>query len=292
MRRDIIDNIFFSASMESRTGGRTENQDSCTGLGLKRDDNCDLLLLSVCDGMGGAAGGSIASRMTVEKIVEVVTENIGTIESNDDDAILRVLEKAIKKANSVVWQRSSEDPVVRGMGSTTVTLLLTSRAAYVAHVGDSRLYQLRDGKKIFRTWDHSRVFELVEMGHFTEEEARTASSSNIITRAVGVRESVKVDTQRLEYNQGDRFVLCCDGIWGTMPEPELIKMFTFEKNATRTSATVAQHVDDLGQDSGLEYDNLSLIVVDVKKDSKYRMTAMEKIFKRFNLLTKKIKKNK
>lgn len=290
MRREIIDNDFFSASLESRTGGRTENQDSCNGRGLSEQG--DKLLLSVCDGMGGAAGGSFASRMAIETIFDVVAQNMTVVNTDNDEAILRVLEKAVRKANAAVWQRSCDEPLLRGMGTTTVTLLLTPRAAYVAHVGDSRLYQLRDGNKVFRTWDHSRVFELVEMGHYTEEEARTATASNIITRAVGVKSSVEVDTRRLEYNQGDRFVLCSDGIWGTMPEDQLIKLLSSERNNRRASAKVAQDVDDMGIQSKEEYDNLTVVMADVKQDSKYRMTFVDMFRSKFSRLTKNIKKSK
>ena len=179
--------------MISRTGGRKENQDHCMGHPRRGSDQSNILLLSVCDGMGGLAGGKTASRIAVETIDQVVTSKIATIAQNSDDGVLDILREAIEKANAAIFKRSLDDEVVRGMGTTTATMLITPRAAYIAHVGDSRCYILRKSKKVFRTFDHSRVFELVKMGVITEEEARTSGNANIISKALGIKKVVDVE---------------------------------------------------------------------------------------------------
>jgi len=290
MREIIVNNNSYAASMISRTGGRKENQDHCMGHSLRGSDQSNILLLSVCDGMGGLAGGKTASRIAVETIDQVVTSKIATIAQNSDDGVLDILREAIEKANAAIFKRSLDDEVVRGMGTTTATMLITPRAAYIAHVGDSRCYILRKSKKVFRTFDHSRVFELVKMGVITEEEARTSGNANIISKALGIKKVVDVELQMAEYRKGDRIIICCDGIWNTMPEDQLIRLFCkCEHNEDATDA-IANEVDRLGKESGLDYDNLSVIVADMKVNSNYKTPFSQKfseLIKNINIFHKK-----
>lgn len=271
MRNEIKMDDFFEASRESRQGGRPENQDHCAESLIA----CDNALFSVCDGMGGAVGGKTASLIAADTIVEVVKQGLENETDIAEKRYVEVLEKAIQEANERVYTRSRSDIHLYGMGTTTVTLLLTPMAAFVAHVGDSRCYKLHKGKKVFRTFDHSRVFELVKLGYMTEEQARTANGSNIISRALGVAKKVEVEIEKMDYRKGDRFILCCDGIWNTMPEQELVPLFNQEPDNAKASALVAQTIDELGTQSGVEYDNLSIIVVDVKKDSLWRSNVLK-----------------
>ena len=157
------------------------------------------------------------------------------------------------------------------MGSTATVLLLTERSAFVAHVGDSRVYQLRGGRKVFRTFDHSMVFDLVRQGVITEEQARLSAQSNIITRALGIQPDVQVDVAELPYEKGDRFVLCSDGIHGIMPEKELIHRLSNRKSVLGAVVDdIATYVDNLGHMSGGGHDNLTLAVVETKNNSKLK----------------------
>ena len=246
----------FTAFAESRTGGRDENQDSYgyaqTAWGF---------LVTVCDGMGGGPGGKTASTIAVNEIVA------GVEGASKDEEVSNILIKAIRRANMAIIEAGNENPSLKGMGSTATVLLLSERAAQIAFVGDSRIYQLRGKRKVFRTFDHSMVFDLVKQNVITEEQARLSAQSNIITRALGIKPDVEVDIHELPYEKGDRFVLCSDGIHGTMPEKQLLKMFAQKKPLGIVTDNVATYVDNLGRLSGQGYDNLTLAMVETKTNS-------------------------
>lgn len=272
----------YVAFADSQIGGRPENQDFCQGVLLDGGE----MILTVCDGMGGAAGGSTASRIAAQTIVDrlkefvIDKERAGTMEDK--------IRQAIDDANMAVYQCAQNDSSLLGMGTTTVTLLLTNEAAYVAHVGDSRIYQLRRNAKVFRTFDHSYVMEnFVKSGLKSEEWARTAPNANIITRALGLKKSMAVDIQRLSYRKGDRFVLCCDGVWNALEEPKLIKLLTSEVETQESLQNLMRNIDKIGAKSGKEYDNFTAIMVDVKCNSQYQLPwftrfkkQLSKFFKR------------
>ena len=246
----------FTAFAESRTGGRDENQDSYgyaqTAWGF---------LITVCDGMGGGPGGKTASTIAVNEIIA------GVEGASKDEEVSNILIKAIRRANMAIIEAGNENPSLKGMGSTATVLLLSERAAQIAFVGDSRIYQLRGKRKVFRTFDHSMVFDLVKQNVITEEQARLSAQSNIITRALGIKPDVEVDIHELPYEKGDRFVLCSDGIHGTMPEKQLLKMFAQKKPLGIVTDDVATYVDNLGRLSGQGYDNLTLAMVETKTNS-------------------------
>ena len=254
------DKGILNAFAESRIGGRPENQDSYgwqdTSLGY---------LVTVCDGMGGGPGGKTASSIAVKEIIT------GISEASKDEAIPNIIIKAIRRANMAIIEAGSETPALKGMGSTATVLLLSENSAFIAHVGDSRVYQLRNGKKVFRTFDHSMVFEMVQQGVITEEQARLSAQSNIITRALGIKPDVQVDVREVSYEKGDRFLLCTDGIHGSMPEDELIKMVSNKKNKLGAiTDDIATRVDNIGRSSGGGHDNLTLAIIETQINSKLK----------------------
>lgn len=260
---------YACAFAESRIGGRQENQDSFgwndTKLGY---------LVTVCDGMGGGPGGKTASTIAVKTIVDSITD------ADEGDDPKTVVEEAVKKANSAIIDAGNNTPKLKGMGSTATVLLIGSRSAIVAHVGDSRVYQIRRGSKVFRTFDHSMVFEMVRQKVITEEQARLSAQSNIITRALGAAQTVDVDIAELPYEKGDRFMLCSDGIHGTMPEKELLKLASTKGKSLGTlTDDIATYVDNLGHNAGGGHDNLTLALVEMKKNSKLKpkMTKASRI---------------
>ncbi len=260
------DTDIFVGFAESRIGGRAENQDSYgykeTPLGF---------LLTVCDGMGGGPGGKTASSIAVEEIIT------GIDEANDDEEISNIIIKAIRRANMAVIEAANENPSLAGMGSTATVLLLSEQSAFIAHVGDSRIYHIRGGRKIFRTYDHSMVFELVKQKVITEEQARLSAQSNIITRALGMKPDLEVDIVERPYVKGDRFVLCSDGIHGSMPEKELLKMLGNRKISLGALVDdISTCVDNLGRTNGGHHDNMTLAIVETKNNSKLK----EKMSKR------------
>ena len=228
-------------------------------------------LLTVCDGMGGGPGGKTASSIAVEEIIT------GIDEANDDEEISNIIIKAIRRANMAVIEAANENPSLAGMGSTATVLLLSEQSAFIAHVGDSRIYQIRGGRKIFRTYDHSMVFELVKQKVITEEQARLSAQSNIITRALGMKPDLEVDIVERPYVKGDRFVLCSDGIHGSMPEKELLKMLGNRKISLGALVDdISTCVDNLGRTNGGHHDNMTLAIVETKNNSKLK----EKMSKR------------
>lgn len=256
------DKGFLLAFAESRIGGRQENQDSFkwqqTELGY---------LVTVCDGMGGGPGGKTASTIAVEEIIA------GIDEGNKDETLPNIIIKAIRRANMTILKAGQDNPELQGMGSTVTVLLINENSAFVAHVGDSRVYQIRGRKKIFRTFDHSMVFEMVKQGVISEEQARLSTQSNIITRALGIKPDIEVDIEELSYEKGDRFVLCTDGIHGTMPEVELVKMLSKRKiSLGALTDDIATYVDNIGHTTGGHHDNLTLAIVETKIKSKLRPT--------------------
>lgn len=205
---------------------------SATDLGRKRSGNEDShalwvpedaetrmargLLCVVCDGMGGASAGEVASQMSVATVVEIVRSSRA---SGPDEA----LRDAIEQANTRVHAQASANPDQRGMGTTCTAMIVRGSEVWVGHVGDSRAYLVRGGKARPLTRDHSLVAELVEKGHLSAEEAKTDHRRNVVTRSVGALEYVEVDAE-LAFDglqMGDVLVLCSDGLHGLVTDAEI-----------------------------------------------------------------------
>jgi serine/threonine protein phosphatase PrpC len=243
--------------IQSKTGGRLENQDFYSSIQTQYGE-----LIVVCDGMGGHNGGKHAAETAVKIILEEVSKS-------EDTNPVNALHAAISKANTAIWDESQEDRSLKGMGTTVVALLLTSDKAICAHVGDSRIYQLRKGKILYRTFDHSHVFEMVKAGLITEEQARLSEKSNIITRALGIQSTVEIEiTDNLSYQKGDRFLLCTDGIWGAVPEIELVEMVSHKSDIKTVVIQLVDKIDAIGFASGGRHDNLTAALIDIKNESK------------------------
>lgn len=242
-----------NAYVESRIGGRNENQDS-----YGYADTPFGFLVVVCDGMGGLNGGKTASTIAVSTIVDYISK------CEESGSIPVLLSKAITEANREIIATASSDMSLKGMGTTATVLLINENAAYAAHVGDSRIYQVRNGKKIFRTFDHSMVFELVKKKVITEEQARLSAQSNIITRALGIKDEVIVDTATLHYRKGDRFVLCSDGFHSVMTEKDFLREIGAKGKLNMILDNLAEKIDNIGKENGSGHDNLTAAVVEVK----------------------------
>ena len=158
-------------------------------------------------------------------------------------------------------------------------LLLTPYSALTAYVGDSRIYQLRKGKKIFRTFDHSMVFEMVKKNVISEEQARLSAQSNVILKALGVNPDIEVEIAERPYQKGDRFILCTDGFWGAMPEDEFVRHLTENNPINKILDSTANIVESIGRNSGNEYDNLTAAILEMNNDSilKEKMNKTAKI---------------
>ena len=242
---------------DTRQGGRSENQDSCGFI-----DTPYGMLAIVCDGMGGGPAGKQASVLAVQVIAEYIHK------APKGENISELLRNAVEQANRAIITRGEEKPDLRGMGSTVVAVLFNEEAAFVANVGDSRVYQFRHGSKVFRTEDHSVVADMVRSKALTEEQARLSEQSNIITRVLGRNTPNLVDVTVLPYEKKDRFLLCTDGIWGAMAEKVLVARVSKTPSLAGAVDSIVIHVDENGKKAGNKHDNLTLALFDTKKDSK------------------------
>jgi len=243
--------------IKSDIGGRIENQDSFGSTQTKFGE-----LIIICDGMGGHNGGRHAANRAVQIIIEEVTKSI-------DINPAKTLQKAILKANEAILQESSTNVSLKGMGSTVVALLVTPERAICCHVGDSRIYQLRKGKILHRTSDHSLVFDLVRQGKMTEEQARLSDKSNVITRSLGISPTVNVEiADNLSYQTDDRFLLCTDGIWSMIPENQLIEMISEEVDVESVVAKLVEKINTIGIACGGNHDNLTVALIEMETSSK------------------------
>lgn len=275
--RNVINDTFEIKNPEfpnfavTHIGGREENQDNCTIVNTEHG-----LLAIVCDGMGGMNGGATASRVATEEIVNRVRKPIS---QNDIPVTNRMLLlDAICSANARLRSMAAEDLSLRGMGTTVAAVLINETSACVAYVGDSRVYQVRDKRKVFRTFDHSMVFEMVKRKVIKEEQARLSAQSNIILRALGLKDDVEIDSYELPYDKGDVFFLCSDGIWGALPEKELIKHISVKKHPEVVTKAIANLVNGIGIRNGSRHDNLTAVMFTTTKNSKLR-NKMERTLK-------------
>ena len=240
----------------SKIGGRPENQDDMAYL-----DTPIGFLIVVCDGMGGGPGGKTASYIVKQEIAEVLL-NCSPQTPRD-----HALKKAAARAHQALEEKMRENPALCGMGATFVAALINSQSAVIAHTGDSRLYRLHGKNCLFRTQDHSLVAELVKKKVMTEEDARQSPQANVITRGLGSTNNHVPEIDEIPFKKGDRFVLCTDGIWGTMQHPELIKLFTQPKDIQQLLTELSAQVDRIGFSKGGGHDNHTIAMFELEKDS-------------------------
>lgn len=248
----------FIAYADSRQGGRAENQDTCAW-----GDTPYGFLVTVCDGMGGGPSGKLASMIAADSILQYLKN------CEDSEADRKsLLAAAIMFANEAVFKESLSSPSKKGMGTTVTALLINDESAVIAHVGDSRVYQFRRGRKHFRTDDHSLVFEQVKSGELkNEEEARLSPESNIILRALGISKDPQPEVVERAYEKGDRIMLCSDGIWGMFPEKKLISIAAGTPSLQGAVESLVVQVDEEGNVNGGGHDNLTVAMIETTKNS-------------------------
>ncbi len=176
------------------------------------------IVLGVCDGMGGAAAGEVASKMAVDIIYEQLQHG-GAAKERDE--IARRLVHAIEYAGAQIFQEARSDRSRRGMGTTSTIAVFLDNRIFVGQVGDSRAYLLRDGKLVQLSRDQSLVNQLIEAGQLTEEEAETFEHNNIILQALGTAETVQVDLTYVDLCKGDVLMMCSDGLSGMIRSDEI-----------------------------------------------------------------------
>ncbi len=229
------------------------------GLSEKRPVNEDSYLSDaarhlfiVADGVGGAQAGEVASSTAVEVLSEAFRYKL-----DDNDDIEDLMELAIQRANTSIYQMAHEHPDFSSMATTVVALHLTATQATIGHVGDSRLYRLSPDGRLYReTSDHSLVEEEVRAGRMTAEQAANHPSRNVISRALGAEANVEVDMRTITYDPGTAFLLCSDGITRHLSDTEICDLLRGD-NATQT---ICDEMKRLCYERGAE-DNLTAVIV-------------------------------
>lgn len=237
-----------------------------TDVGRVRQSNQDSFLADnirnlyiVADGMGGHAGGEIASRLCVEQISNFLKERLkDKLESQNhpDGQLSHNLIEAVNFASTKIYERALEDPSLKGMGTTATVAQVVDRYLYVAHVGDSRCYLIRCQLIYQLTNDHSLVSEQVKAGLITQEESEFHHLRNVITRSVGYQEEEDVDTVSMPLEDGDFIVMCSDGLHGKISDKEISLAIS------KSGIAAAQELLDLANERGGE-DNITLLVFKV-----------------------------
>jgi serine/threonine protein phosphatase PrpC/CRP-like cAMP-binding protein len=245
-----------------------------TDVGRQREHNEDnylvdkkLGLFVVCDGMGGHAAGEVASALAVRTLHEEIKKEADMLRDYAAGAsggakvskrdILNMLEFAVNRASHKVHSEAAKDAKKRGMGTTLVALLVVGNQAFIIYVGDSRIYLLRDGVLEQITEDHTVYNELIKRKKMPREQVEQLAQKHAITRAVGVYQHVEPDTLVVDLLQGDRFLLCSDGLSGYFEE-EVEQLGTFLSNPD-ADAVVRQLIDWANEHGGK--DNITSVIV-------------------------------
>ena len=238
---------------------------SMTDIGKRREMNQDYIYTSetpvgnlanlfiVADGMGGHKAGDLASRYTVEHVVEV-------IKGSGLTGPISLLGAALRQVNAELLTLASENPQLKGMGTTFVGATIMQDCLYVANVGDSRLY-LVNQDIVQVTRDHSLVQEMVRMGEMNQAQARVHPDKNIITRAVGAFKEVEADFFEVNLRPGDRILLCSDGLTNMLEDSDIRKIMCSQRDLVES---VERLVEAANQNGGK--DNISVIIIDPFSD--------------------------
>ncbi|MEP7059657.1 MAG: Stp1/IreP family PP2C-type Ser/Thr phosphatase [Actinomycetota bacterium] len=226
-----------------------------TDIGQVRQANEDCYLAepplyAVADGMGGHRGGEVASHLALETLETMHHKAEGT------------LAEQVKEANRAVYARSSEDRRVAGMGTTLTAAVVDGDGLHLAHVGDSRAYLLRGGSLRQLTDDHTLVNRMVKAGEITRAEAEVHPHRNVVTRSIGTEPEVPVDEQSVALLEGDRILLCSDGLTGMVTEDQIQAILETTGDAQQAADRLVRAANRAG---GI--DNITAVVLDVQEGS-------------------------
>ena len=235
-----------------------------TDIGLKRSMNQDsfkcgmlekenIAWAVVCDGMGGMAAGNIASEQTTSVVSKALEQNLSPKASSK--FILNLLKTSVDSANATVFDMSSKNEELRGMGTTVIAVVVKNNTVSLVHAGDSRAYIFKDGELSQITTDHSVVQTMVESGQITQDEANHHPNKNIITRAVGVAPTIQTDVSEITLCSDDIILLCTDGLTNCV-DANLLKNTIID---TEFSILAERLVDLANQNGG--NDNITVVAI-------------------------------
>lgn len=243
---------FVTIGSLSDTGKRKDKNEDSFAFNAPEDGGMPKkgILLVLADGMGGRAGGAIASRVTVETIMDEYY-------NNKSSKIPESLNNAVLKANDEVISRGDSDRSIQGMAATAIAAVIKKDKLFHANVGDSRIYLIKEDEIIQLTEDHSIVAGLVKAGYITEEEAPTYPGGNVITRAIGLKPELEVDVSEKEVKvrPGQYVMLCCDGLHKDIPDEDILKVFHDQKEPQAICEKLVEKALEAGGD-----DNITVLI--------------------------------
>lgn len=251
------------------------NIEGITDTGLIRSHNEDSIgndlslgLAVLADGMGGHKGGEVASALAVNSILNDLPAEIERCKNLDIDENVSgysyqsiAIKNSVEKANSVIFQAASKQLQYEGMGTTIVVTMFYDNRLTVAHVGDSRMYRLRDHELEQITTDHTLLQELIDRGFYTPEEAAKSLNKNLVTRALGIEENVKIDITEEIVLPNDLYLLCSDGL-SDMVDDRRITMI-LEENKSSIDYACSELIQQAKDNGG--HDNISAILIEPNK---------------------------
>ena len=217
------------------------------------EENSIPKLCILADGMGGYKGGEVASKLAVDSARKYIENNFSNNFSEKEE-ILKLIGNAVEYANMVVYEKSKEVQELEGMGTTLEVCLIYNNKAYIGHVGDSRIYRIR--KDVIRklTKDHSYVQQLVEDKKITREETKIHPKKNMLTRALGCTPYVEPDLRARNFEKGDIFIMCSDGLTNMVEEKRIYELVKQDIN------TAAGNLINEANSAG-GYDNITVIII-------------------------------
>ncbi|MBR3281135.1 MAG: Stp1/IreP family PP2C-type Ser/Thr phosphatase [Clostridia bacterium] len=237
-----------------------------TDIGLKRDNNEDYIYLPredsgiklfvLADGMGGANAGEMASATAVKTVKDYIKNNFIKIERTKEE-LENLIRRAIVEANKKVLELANANEEYKGMGTTLIVVLIYRGRIHIGHVGDSRVYRLR--QNVFRqiTKDHSYVQELIRQGDITQEEAKNHPQRNVLLKAIGVEEKIKPDIITKGFVKGDIILVCSDGLTNMVDDKYIYEIIM--KNIYDVNVACKKLVEKANYNGGL--DNVSVILI-------------------------------
>lgn len=220
-------------------------------------------LFIVADGMGGHNAGEVASYLAVDAIKNHISKYISV--NMEDQLVKGIIYEAFNKANETIYAHARENISCDGMGTTTTLALIIDSNLYIGHVGDSRVYLIKNGKIQQITSDHSLVAELVRSGNITEAEAKKHPRKNIITRALGTEENIKVDIFTTSFSPLDILILCTDGLSNFVDKYEIEKVALEIKDSNEVCERLIYMANKRGG-----YDNITVLVARYDEDEESR----------------------
>jgi PPM family protein phosphatase len=236
--------VHYSAAAVSDRGRKRPSNEDAFGFSVEHG------VYVVCDGMGGAAAGEIASSLAIDEMMRLLTSRTA------ENPLPNDAELAVNAANQAIFSRAERSQNLSGMGTTLVALLVHERHAWILNVGDSRGYRLRDSRLEQITIDHSLVEEQIRMGRMNRMEALRSPLRNVITRALGTQNSVTPDVFELETEAGDLFLLCSDGLTRELSDPHLESLLRLDLPLEELCASLVAAANEAGGN-----DNITCLLV-------------------------------